>query len=334
MSFRVASPFGKISIAYTDLFGDQTERAISDIEVEEEFPEDAGRLINAFCHLRQERRVFNISRIVVLMPQGKEIDGLIYFKTAIEEINAKLGIQYDSNQEIASRNIALKIKTRKQLADLEQKCSKAELAYLRASDQHQEKKTHQTWKILEKVLWRASLQYYEFQYIPALSLYTSLIQLQHAYILCSPGECRILRNAHSELSDKNDWTAMCAHHEPMSPRNSKMIDALKEFRIIIESQNPDMIKLTEINRLVMSRPAELGTFFHLDSDLSPGDQWFVGVLLELRVPRAATLYRAGYTTLEKCLSAGRDELLNLKGFGPKSFEKLRLIRKEASHNNC
>jgi len=68
------------------------------------------------------------------MPQGKEIDGLIYFKTAIEEINAKLGIQYDSNQEIASRNIALKIKTRKQLADLEQKCSKAESPSARKDD--------------------------------------------------------------------------------------------------------------------------------------------------------------------------------------------------------
>ena len=56
----------KVTIKYVKFDGSRSTRTISELEYSDEFGDD---YISAFCHMRQERRTFKISRI-------REIDGI------------------------------------------------------------------------------------------------------------------------------------------------------------------------------------------------------------------------------------------------------------------
>ena len=56
----------KVTIKYVKFDGCLSTRTISELEYSDEFGDD---YISAFCHMRQERRTFKISRI-------REIDGI------------------------------------------------------------------------------------------------------------------------------------------------------------------------------------------------------------------------------------------------------------------
>lgn len=316
---------GPIQIEYTDLFGDITIRHISDVRINDEDECDAARLIHAYCHLRNENRTFNISRMRILGEQGSRVEAETFFESEINRIAIQRGWAYNKDLEIEARGIADKIETKKQLRLLQDKHDATERRYVKARPgSANEKQIEHMLRALGLGVHYASMKYYEFQFIPELTLFTISQKLDYAFKTYSRDQCRKLRDTHPFLSAKDEWMPLCAHHEPDEIPSE--ISSLKSFRKVIESDLTEKQMLKAINETVLSRQNEFEQFFDFQSDLSPADQWCVQMMRMKGVPKAEVLYRAGFSTIEQCHEAEPSQLLEVKGIGPRILEKLESLR--------
>ena len=266
----------KLKITYQDLFDDITIREIS-ILGEEIWS------VEAFCHLRNEKRRFNILCIVsVLQENGTECWGPKYFYNS--RLGSDLDMRHSLNLNIESYHeaykIAAKIKTRAQLRALEKRVYRAEEKVLEAMTDRAHDIASEKSSLLQEAHSIALQQNYEAQYQPDLtsqdSLFLTLFQLSHAYKTVPIDDYRKLRRIHSQLSNKYDWLLFRGDDSPDAC--SIPLEALKcliRFRKIIEKDHTEERQSKAIDSLAYSQAQIFNNYFNLRGNMKPSEQWLI-----------------------------------------------------------
>lgn len=319
--------YGELEIEYTDLFQDVTRRKISDLQFDGFDYNDACRHVDAFCHMRNSRRTFKINRILVLLEDGTKAEGRIFFESEIRRVAESHGIPlHEASFELEARDAAAKVKSRSQFANL---CNRLECLYEKhytATTEEAHNRIDRRYEKLSYVVQHAALRYLEFQYLPwDLDVFAPSLQLNYVCMVCTPNRCRQLRMKHPFLAKKEEWWGMCAHNEPEPP--PLWLAGLKSFLKVVESSLSLEAQPAAIDELVRSTPESFARFFDLSSDLSPYDQWRIMIMQNEGIPRAKALYRAGFTSVDQCLGAKGHRLLEVKGVGPDTLDKIFALRK-------
>ena len=205
--------------------------------------------------------------------------------------------------ESEAEKISKQITTIKEFRALERKVESAitrmsnantEKAYDNATEKHD---------ILEEALEIASKKTLQWQFIPNIDIYTSSDILKYAHKVFS-----------NEGYDEKD--------EPESYTKT-----LIKLQAIIENDNSVEEKIKKITNLV-SKDKILSELFFKEKDLTPGEQWFAGLLEEKGLPLAFELYKEGYTTESKCLKIDPKEFAKRKGVGAKKVEQLKKFQEK------
>ena len=155
--------------------------------------------------------------------------------------------------------------------------------------------------------------------MPSLSLNSDKAILEIAYKEFSIDEYKNIRKKIG--GEDYEWISLTAEDELEDPES--YLKSLQKFREIIESTIGQADKIKKINELVKNNKTFANEFFDMDSDLKPGDQWFVDELASHGLPLAEELYKEGYQTPKSLLDLSIEEFSKRKGIGPKKLEQFR-----------
>jgi hypothetical protein len=224
--------------------------------------------------------------------------------------------------ESEAEKISKEITTIKEFRALERKVESAitrmsnantEKAYDNATEKHD---------ILEEALEIASKKTLQWQFIPNIDIYTSSDILKYAYKVFSNEE---YEEVHASIGEDSDWYSMTGYDEKDEPES--YTKTLIKLQAIIENDNSEEEKIKKITNLV-SKDKILSELFFKEKDLTPGEQWFAGLLEEKGLPLAFELYKEGYTTESKCLKIDPKEFAKRKGVGAKKVEQLKKFQEK------
>jgi hypothetical protein len=274
-SRSIAYP-NKLKITYQDLYGDITVREISILD-------ETLHSIDAFCHLRQDKRTFNIWRIVsVQQEDGAECWGPKYFYTLRlgSSLDLKNSLRFSIGLHHEAYKIATRVTTRMQLAALGKKVYRAEIKMLEAKTDRAHDIAYDKSALLQEAYSLALEHYYEAQYRPGLtspdSLFLTLFQLSYSYKTVPINVFRELRRAYSQLGNKDDWLTFSGDDIPdVYSIPVEVLKQLTKFRKIIEGSQSLEEQLKAIDLLAYSDSKIFNNYFNLRGSKRPSEQWLI-----------------------------------------------------------
>ena len=225
--------------------------------------------------------------------------------------------KYDKTIEQEAEESADKITTLQQARKFEDRVHKAVDRINDAKTGRGIESAERKLAILEKAQEIIENKVFTYQFIPNLALDTPQNILDAAYKVYQPEE---IDSAKESLSDDDhDWMPMDMWAEKEDPE--PFFNALKKFRQILDSDEPEEKKAKKVNQLV-KRSESLAEEFFVNDDFAPWEQWQIDKLKVLGAPLADALYREGTVKPEDYLKIDPDEFIKRKGVGPKTQQAL------------
>jgi len=265
--------------------------------------------------------------ILVIIIFSIAILAIIYF--IIKLINKIFSYDNNSGDDLNSETnilpsdganeIAKKITNKKEFNKLESRLNIAEKKLINSSNDKAYDKAVTQHELLEEAYLIASSKILSWQFVPSLSLNSDKAILEIAYKEFSIDEYKNIRKKIG--GEDYEWISLTAEDELEDPES--YLKSLQKFREIIESTIGQADKIKKINELVKNNKTFANEFFDMDSDLKPGDQWFVDELASHGLPQAEELYKEGYQTPKSLLDLSIEEFSKRKGIGPKKLEQFR-----------
>lgn len=248
--------------------------------------------------------------LVVLFFVGKAIHKKKGRRTHSEQ-------KYDKTIEQEAEETADKVTTLQQVRKFEDKVHKAADRINEAKTGRGIESAERKLGVLEKAQEIIENKVFTYQFIPSLALDTPQNILDAAYKVYQPED---IDSAKESLSDDdNDWMPMDMWAEKEDPE--PFFNALKKFRLILDSDELEEKKAKKVNQLV-KRSESLAEEFFVDDDFTPWEQWQIDKLNVLGAPLADVLYREGIAKPEDYLKIDPDEFIKRKGVGPKTQQAL------------
>ena len=176
----------------------------------------------------------------------------------------------------SAKQIANEITTIAQYNALERKVEKAdekrqEFTSYDSRSQKQEEKLDDKYQILQKAFDIASKKTLQWQFIPNLDINTPYSILKNGYKIFKLNE---YEEALSKLgNDESEWHALSGDNEP-DEKDPEFKFVLKVSEITSNEDLSRKDKIKKINSLASRNTDEASSYFDLDSETTPGEQWF------------------------------------------------------------
>lgn len=226
--------------------------------------------------------------------------------------------------EPTANEIANRTQSYQQFKNLERRLDHAVSQSTSATSQKAKANAERKAKILQEAIQMVEKRLVVWQFVPHLDLKVSGSILEYAYGAFTPAEHEELKNQLG--GGDNEWIESDVRNIQIPPE--ELLNGLKRFREIVESDIGQNKKAIMINHLARQNPAFCDHFFDSESDLEPGDQIFVECLQSDGLPMACELYQEGYRTPEDSLRIDLDEFSKRTGIHPEVVEKIALYQEK------
>jgi hypothetical protein len=235
-------------------------------------------------------------------------------------------VQIEKTIEEEAVTIVEKITSEKQLELLEKQRDNAQSKIFKAKNDRSEASAERRYDILDRAVAIAYEKPLAFQYSPVLNLHTPLLKIESAGKVFSTKNIEEAKNRLG--NDEIEWTELFYGEEPeVKP---PVLNELKKFRAIIESDKSEDQKAAGVNQLVTKSKYLIEEYFPEEDTWSPWDHWKIESLRKLGVPAPGKLYQAGYKTFNDCLKADPEEIIKIDGIGPKTQQALIKLQAKCS----
>ena len=169
-----------------------------------------------------------------------------------------------------------------------------------------------------------------YQFVPYIDLDTPLKELDLAYSYCEKSEFPNKKMG----TNSSDWQEITGRDligsksiEELLETKPDYFDSLVLFRKIVEGKDQIEIKIQKCIELLNQKSSFRQQFFK-DSKPPLSLQCFMWFMESYKIPKLQQLIELGYDDLKKLKSLKKEDLEEIKGFGPASVEKFLIELKK------
>lgn len=235
----------------------------------------------------------------------------------------------ENEQHFRIGTLAEKVTSPSELRALERRRQAAEDAVASAGDEAEYERAVARSELLEEASELAMGKVLRWQYLPQLDLDTPSSTIQMAFKVFDAQSMKELRRTVG--GGEGDWHGLDGYAERED--EPEYLKGLLRYRAIVESSVGVEEKASKIQSLLREESALAREFFEEEGEgWTYADQYLIGELRSVGVPKVDQFYSRGFRTAEAIAALDTSVVRGWKGVGPKTaqaFEEWKQGRKSS-----